>query len=80
MRCEELSSQADIGKVATDRRCPFVADKAMARQLVNRPTNWLIDTQLLIPPNMSHQRRLVPISPVVQIERRNGPQPALGRR
>jgi hypothetical protein len=22
----------------------------VSRQLVNRPTNWLIDTQLLIPP------------------------------
>jgi hypothetical protein len=29
MRREQLSSQANIGKVATDRRCPFVADKAM---------------------------------------------------
>jgi hypothetical protein len=29
MRRKELSSQTDIGKVATDRRCPFVADKAM---------------------------------------------------
>jgi len=66
MRRKKLSSQTDIGKVATDGRGPFVADKAVSRQLVNRPANWLIDIQLLIPPNMSHQRRLVPISPVVQ--------------
>ena len=29
MRREKLSSQADIGKVASDWRCPFVPDKAM---------------------------------------------------
>jgi hypothetical protein len=29
MRREKLSSQADIGKVAPDWRCPFVPDKAM---------------------------------------------------
>jgi hypothetical protein len=29
MRREEFSGEAYIRKVATDRRCPFVPDKAM---------------------------------------------------
>ena len=29
MRRKQLSGQADIGKVAADRRCPFVPDKAV---------------------------------------------------